>query len=584
MKTLGINTFLHDSSIALVDDHKIIAAVEEERFNRIKKTNKFPHQSISWLQKEYQKELSEVETIAVPWSKDKILENRAEFEFLLDYMMRLAYPETQIFQSKDDVSRDNLGLEPRVSSQLTKKVVDDFLNLDLYKALGCEDLKCAKIKYIPHNFAHATTGYYLSEYRKAIVLHLDAFGDDCSTSVFLGEGETLSLLSKKDFDKSFTSINSIGVLYSLITYILGFRPLYDEYKVMGLAAYGNDTKYYSELKSACCFDDEGYLDCNIKILLDKIKNNIIPLRRSQSMDACYIDVAYGLQKLTEEYILNICKHWSERYHTKNICLTGGVALNCVVAGKLVEEGYNLFVPPIADDTGIALGAALAANHLHNDTVIRNHIKIEDSFYGPSYDDNDVVHELNKRNLKYECMEDPFTDSAKEIASGKIIGWFDGASEIGPRALGNRSIFADPRKKYMKRKLNQIIKEREDFRPFAIAMLEEEMPKYYNTSQLSPFMNIVFSSNNIAIDHLPAAVHVDGTTRIQTVNCSNNSLYKILQAFYRMTGVPAIINTSFNQKEPIVLTPQHAVDCFLRCNMDYLYFGHYKVSREVEHEI
>jgi len=579
MKILGINAFLHDSSIAIVDENRIIAAVEEERFNRIKKTNKFPQQSFTWLREHYHHDLKDVKTIAVPWSKEKIKENRPEFEFLLDYMMRLTYPEAQIFQEKTDITRSYLKIDQDYHNAITANVVSSFLDFNELEALKCEDLADVNIEYIPHNFAHAATGYYLSSFNNAIVLHLDAFGDECSTSVFKGNGASLTLVNKKDFDKTYKTINSLGILYSLITYALGFKPLFDEYKLMGLAAYGKKSKYYSELKNTCYFDDDGYMNCDIHTLLNKIKNNVIPSRRFEAINSAHMDLAYGIQKLTEESIMNLCKHWSEKLNTKNICLTGGVALNCVAAGKIVQDGFNLFIPPIADDTGIALGAALTATNLHNGTITREHLNMHHSFFGPSYSNDDVLKAIHKNHLAYDYISDPYTEAAKEIASGKIIGWFNSACEIGPRALGNRSILADPRNKDTNKYLNHIIKEREDFRPFAVAILEDEVPNYFNTTHLSPFMNIAVLANDAAKKYLPAAVHVDGTTRIQTLNPQSGSLFKIVQEFHRITNVPSVINTSFNQKEPIVLTPQHAIDCFLRCKMDCLFFGNYKISRK-----
>jgi carbamoyltransferase len=583
MKVLGINAFLHDSSVALVNRDQIVAAVEEERFNRIKKTNKFPHQSFAWLQEQFGDVLKDVQTIAIPWNKENIKTNRTVIEFLLDYMMQLTYPETKIFREKTDTVLGYLQINPEHQNEITKKVVSDFLNLNVIETLGCKELADADILYIPHHFAHAATGYYLSQFRDALVLQLDAFGDDCSTSVFYGNGPALTLAHKKCFDKTCKTINSLGIMYSLVTYALGFKPLFDEYKLMGLAAYGKHSQYYSELRDTCYFDENCYMNCDIQTLLDKIKNNTLPTRRHEALNSSHMDFAYAIQKLTEESILHLCRHWSEILNTKNICLTGGVALNCVVAGKIIQEGFKLFIPPIADDTGIALGAAITATHLHKDTITRDHLNMNHSFYGPCYNPGYTMGVIQKNSLKYEYLGDPYSDAAQEIASGKIIGWFDGASEIGPRALGNRSILADPRDSDMRRNLNRIIKEREDFRPFAIAILDEDAPNYFSTSQLSPFMNIAVTANDIAKKYMPAAVHVDGTTRIQTLNPKNGSLYKIVQAFHRITNVPAVINTSFNQKEPIVLTPQHAIDCFLRCKMDYLYFGHYKILKDRENK-
>jgi carbamoyltransferase len=440
---------------------------------------------------------------------------------------------------------------------------------------------------VGHHDSHAAA-FFVSPFDEATVLVMDGYGDDCSTSAYVGRGNRL----ERQWSTSF--LNSLGLVYTLVTQYLGFKAYQDEGKVMGLAAYGMPT-YVERFRDVIHLTDDGRYQVNmgyfsfhrygqIRPLRDKFLRVFGPCRKpGDELTQRHRDLAFALQTRTEEVVLHIARGLLRRFPSRNLCLSGGVALNCVANAKILDETdyERIWIPPNASDTGATMGSALW--HYHQDLGHRRCFELRHALYGCEYSEEDITQALETSTLQYEHLEDEalFRRVARDLADGKIVGWFQGRFEMGPRALGSRSILADPRQASMKDVINARVKHREAFRPFAPAVLAERAAEFFHINQPDPFMTIAPRVRAEKAHLIAAVVHADQTGRFQTVDeASNPRYYRLIKEFAALTGVPVLLNTSFNRQEPIVARPQEAISCYLRTEIDVLVLGNfYTVDRK-----
>jgi carbamoyltransferase len=445
-----------------------------------------------------------------------------------------------------------------------------------------------KVVWVPHHISHAGSAYYVSPFEESAVLSIDGIGEITTTWLGVGNGNKISVI------KEIAYPNSIGFLWEKFSKFLGFSE-YDAAKVMGLASYGNKKKFHSLFKKLVLIEPEGNFRVDDEILrfrsddyepLEKLFN-VKKLDSPQDRTTAHEDIAAGLQAITNDVVLNLGKFLFETTKSKNLCLSGGVALNCISNFEIMKGGYfkNIYIQPAAHDAGTALGAAY---YIWNDLQSQNReFVMEHAFWGPDYTENEIESVLISESVKYQKLENIEEITAKLISEGKIIGWFQEKMEWGPRALGHRSLLVDPRNINMKEILNMRIKKREPFRPFAPSVLSEDADNWFDiptncVSISTEFMEFAFPVKEDKKKSIPAVTHVDGTSRIQIVRKEINPKYhKLISEFKKITGVPMILNTSFNDNEPIVCSPNDAVKTFKTTDMDYLVIQDFLVSKEVE---
>ena len=581
MNILGINAYHGNASAAIVCDGRLVAAVEEERFNRVKYAAGFPAQAIRYCLKEAGLTLAEIDHVAVPRNP----------------YARLA---TKIFYA----------LRMPSFAKDRAKVLARFTGIPEALAAAFEtDRKKLKAKFhrIEHHQAHLASSFFVSPFERAALLSADGLGDFASTMWGTGTGDQMEIAGAVAFP------HSLGLFYSAVTQYLGFLKFGDEYKVMGLAAYGQaeQTEAFREIVR---FDERAngngfrlgldyfthhYAGPEMSwaeadktptlgtLFSEKMASRLGPVRTPEEpLEQRHRNLAAALQARLEEVYLGMLKKLAERTGLKAICLAGGVAFNCVANGKIFDATpfEQVYVHPAAGDGGLAVGAAYFVWHqkLHK---LRSFV-MEHAYWGPSYSREEVRRAVEASGVSQngfsivELPEEELTrQTAAIIAEGKILGWFQGRAEWGPRALGNRSIVADPRRPEMKEILNRRIKHREIFRPFAPSILAEATGEYFEKSHPSPFMTLAYSVRPEKREKIPAPTHVDGTGRLQTVTREANPRYHaLLSAFHKLTGVPVVLNTSFNDNEPIVCRPEEALDCFLRTQMDALVLGDFLITR------
>lgn len=565
MRILGLVSHSHDSGIALLDEGKIELVYEEERFNREKHTVEFPHQSLADAINQNCFHLQNIDYITVPWN---INELRRTIRGLV--LKRFPLSLSLLLPGNHGPQRYSIVFQRlRIWHQMKR----------LFPGV-----KVPPIVEVCHHDAHAAS-FFVSPYDDATVLIMDGYGDMCSTSVYTGQDNRLTQHWKNSF------VDSVGMLYSLVTRYLGFAVFGDEGKVMGLAAYGDDT-YVDAFKDLIHLKENGQYSINMDYFSHSYLGEKWPFKRKfyetfgelfaqvEPVTQRQKDIAFALQAVVERTIIHVVRGLEKQYDSRKLVFAGGVAMNCVANAKLLNETdfEEIWVPPGASDTGVPIGSALWHYHQtlgHDRTFEQTH-----AFYGRSYSDSDIEKALNEFGLKYDHLNEKtvIERAAKDLSEGNIIGWFQGRFEMGPRALGNRSILADPRRAEMKDTINARIKHREGFRPFAPAVLIEESSNYFEIDQADPFMTIAPRIRPDKVDQIPAVVHADGTGRFQTVERSANSrYYDLIKAFQKITGVPVLLNTSFNKQEPIVTTPAEAISCFLRTDMDALALGDYYVT-------
>jgi len=581
---LGISAFYHDSAATLIQNGEIIAAAQEERFSRVKHDKKFPKNAIKYVLEEGKIELHNVDYV-VFFEKPFL-----KFERLLETYLAFAPKGFKSF---------SLAMPAWLREKLfQKKYLFDFLqNLD-------EDFKdIKKIKFSEHHYSHAASAFYPSPFEEAIILTLDGVGEWATTTVAHGKGNKITMLKEMHFP------HSLGLLYSAFTYYVGFKVNSGEYKVMGLAPYGKSIyknlilENLIDLKNDGSFRlDMSYFNFATGLTMTNKKFDDLfgqPVRKSEEelLTQFHMDIAASVQAVTEEIVLRLTKNIASEYKIKNLCLAGGVALNCVANGKILKNKIfnKIWIQPAAGDAGGSLGAALAYWHqeLKKKRIVNSTDTMKGSYLGPKFENNIIEEELKVLNANFKKhKEDELIDIlAKELSTKKTVGWFQGRMEFGPRALGGRSILADPRSAEMQKVLNLKVKFRESFRPFAPSILNEEACNWFELDEESPYMLLVANIKkeiqipmtteqknlfgieklNIKRSEIPAVTHVDYSARVQTVHKETNPrYYKLIKKFNELTKCPILVNTSFNIRgEPIVCSVEDAFRCFMGTNLDIL---------------
>ena len=595
-RILGISAFYHDSAAAIIVDGQIIAAAQEERFTRQKHTSEFPIQAVRYCLEESGTRINELDAI-VFYDKPFL-----KFERLLETYYSFA-PRGLISFLK----AIPIWLNEKLF--LKKRIRDSLENIEAF------DKRKVKLLFSEHHLSHCASAYYPSGFDKAAILTIDGVGEWATATIAYGKERSIEIKKELHFP------HSVGLLYSSFTYFLGFRVNSGEYKLMGLAPYGHknsiQVKHFMKLiKSELVqinLDGSIWLNQNyfryatgLRMINAKKWEALFEFSRRKpesDIEHYHCNLALAIQLITEDIVIKMAEEAKQLTGAENLVMAGGVALNCSANGKLLRKGIfkEIFVQPAAGDAGGALGAALAAYHLYFENPISNEQDTEPmngTYLGPEYSDKEI-RSMNKHfkavNHKYEDFEVLAKEAASILAAGKVIGWFQGRMEFGPRALGNRSILADPRNKEMQTHINRKIKHREGFRPFAPSVLAEDAKHFFEINSDSPFMVFTYSvkdsaagpPKNInfemgvnnrtpATQALQAVTHVDLTARVQTVQKqSNPRFWRLINEFKSLTGCSMVLNTSFNKRgEPVVCTPEDAFRCFMSTSMDYLVINNY----------
>jgi len=564
---LGINKDHSDSSACLLIDGKLIGAVAEERLGkRLKHDSSFPKNSIKWLVKESNIKYSDINVIAVSNNPLSNLPNKFFHSF--------------------DFSRKNLfkKIKSKIfnKSSIDKEIIDLCLNNDEDK----NNLKY-KLYKVEHHLAHIASAYYLSGFKNRTAgLSYDGSGDAVSIMLAECNNTEIKVLERVYLPKS------LGHFYSAVCNYIGFEKFGEEYKVMGLSAYGEDkySDYFNDLigyDKKFCLRQKNIFNYNS---IDYKKNQIIKFNKGMFLDKKVEkfsqeskDIAKSLQVVFEKIVMQIIDRLQKKVPSNNLVMAGGCAMNGLVNGKIFKESNfkNHFIQPASTDDGTALGAAYYC--WHNHLKRKERFDMKHSFWGPSYNEDEILNQINKKNLKYKKFDNTnelTKHAAKVISESNVVGWYQGRSEWGSRALGNRSILANPAHKNMKDIINSKIKKRESFRPFAPSVLDDDITKFFECDIRSEFMNHIVKFKKEWCEVFPSVCHVDDTARLQTVNKDNNPLfYQLISELKKITGYGIILNTSFNENEPIVDTPEQAISCFLRTDMDILFLEKFMICKD-----
>jgi carbamoyltransferase len=584
VRIAGISAFYHDSAAALIEDGRVVAAAQEERFTRVRHDARFPRNALRYCLAEAGVGLGDVDYVAF-YDKPFL-----KFERLLETYLAFAPRGFASFRR---------AMPLWIREKLFQK---DLLRKEL-SALASGVRWEERLLFTEHHLSHAASAFYPSPFAEAAVLTMDGVGEWATTSVGHGAGNRLEIAREIHFP------HSLGLLYSAFTYYTGFRVNSGEYKVMGLAPYGEPRfaatilERLMDLKEDGSFRlDQRYFDYCTGLTMTNARFDELfggpPRRPDEPLTARHMDLAASVQAVTEEVVLHLTRSIAAETGAKNLCLAGGVALNCVANGRVLRDGRfeRIWIQPAAGDAGGALGAALAAYHGfagHEREVPAGLDGMRGSFLGPSFEQRDVERRLGAAGARFTVLDDVslMARTAAALAEGKAVGWFQGRMEFGPRALGARSILADPRSPEMQRRLNLKVKFRESFRPFAPSVLREEVARWFDLDEDSPYMLLVadvaetrrrppapgdealhgIDRLNAARSEIPAVTHVDHSARIQTVHRETNPRYHaLLTEWQALTGCPVLVNTSFNVRgEPIVCTPEDAFRCFMGTDIDVL---------------
>ncbi len=598
MFILGISAWYHDSGACLIKDGKVVSAAQEERFSRIKHDKEFPHNAIQYCLSHSNITLDDLDEI-VFYEKPFL-----KFERLLETYLAFAPRGFNSFKT---------AMPVWIKEKLfQKKMIQDELNI-IY---GNKKDWSKQLNFSEHHLSHAASAFYPSPFEKAAVLTMDGVGEYTTTSLAIGNKNDLKVIKEIHFP------HSLGLLYSAFTYYTGFKVNSGEYKVMGLAPYGQPTFYDEIVNNLIDIKDDGsffmdmsYFDyCTGLTMTNKKFDKLFggPPRKSEAeLTQREMDLAASVQKVTEDIVIKLSKSIAKETGETNLCLAGGVALNCVANGKLLREGVfeNIWIQPAAGDAGCSLGAALASYHIkHNKErfIAEKGDSMEGSYLGPVYTDEQIEKELISCGANFKKFDDGFEkEVANLLSKEKAVGWMQGRMEFGPRALGGRSILADPRSPQMQKQLNLKVKYRESFRPFAPSILEEHVEDWFEHEGDSPYMLLVadvkddkrlemtdeekklfgIEKLNVPRSTVPAITHVDYSARVQTVHRETNPKYhKLISEFYENTGCPIVVNTSFNVRgEPIVNTPTDAFRCFMGTELDVLAIGSFILLKEEQNE-
>ena len=593
---LGISAFYHDSAATLVIDGKIIAAAQEERFTRIKHDSSYPYNSIEFVLNFSGLKLNEIDHI-VFYEKPFL-----KFERLLETYVAFA-PKGFIQFSK------------AMPTWLREKLFQKKLLFDNLKKHDQYFNDQNKINFCEHHISHAASAFYPSPFEEAIVLTADGVGEWATTTVAIGKANSLEIKKEIHFP------HSLGLLYSAFTYYTGFKVNSGEYKLMGLAPYGKPIYKDKIIKNLIDVKNDGSFRLNQSYFnyatgltmtnkkFEKLFGQKVRLPDQEDLTQFHMDIASSIQEVTEDIMIKLVKSIKDEFKIENLCLAGGVALNCVANGKiLLEKIFNkIWIQPAAGDAGGSLGAALALwyDNLENKRNINRNDNMQGSFLGPEYNQKEIENELNKLGANFRILtEDEIIEkTAKDLENNKAVGWFQGRMEFGPRALGGRSILGNPKSPDTQKNLNLKVKYRESFRPFAPSILKNEVQEWFDLEEESPYMLLVakvkqdkiihmtdeeknlfgIEKLNIKKSKIPAVTHVDYTARIQTVSENTNLKYfKLISKFKEKTGCPILVNTSFNVRgEPIVNTPKDAFDCFMGTELDRLVIGNCYLEKSMQ---
>ena len=589
---LGISAFYHDSAATLIIDGEIIAAAQEERFTRKKHDESYPFNAIEFVLSEGKIRLSKIDYI-VFFEKPFL-----KFERLLETYLAFAPSGFKSFRMSMPIWLREKLFQKKFLFDKLKQHDENFKDIN-------------KIKFSEHHFSHAASAFFPSPFQEAAILTLDGVGEWATTTLAIGKNNDLKMLKEIHFP------HSLGLLYSAFTYYTGFKVNSGEYKLMGLAPYGEPTFKDKILENLIDIKEDGSFKLNMKYfnyatgltMTNKKFSSLFgePVRNPEKdkLTQFHMDIAASIQAVTEEIILKLTKSIRKEYNIKNLCLAGGVALNCVANGKILKNKIfeKIWIQPAAGDAGGSLGAALGYwfRELSNSRKEFKD-KMSGSYLGPKYDNLVVEENLKKLDANFEKLDDDklMKTVAKELSQNKIIGWFQGRMEFGPRALGSRSILANPTSETMQKELNLKIKFRESFRPFAPSVLDEEASNWFDLDSESPYMTLVanvkdnkkIKSNiqknlfgieklNLQRSSIPAVTHVDYSARIQTVHKDTNPrYYNLILEFFKLTNCPMLVNTSFNVRgEPIVCTVEDAYKCFMGTNLDVLVCENFILYKE-----
>ena len=594
---LGISAFYHDSAAAILKDGKIIGAAQEERFTRKKHDSSFPKNAIYYVLKETDLKLSEIDHV-VFYEKPFL-----KFERLL---------ETYVSFSPSGFKSFSMSMPLWLREKLFQKKM-------IFDALKEQDNNfndTTKINFSEHHLSHAASAFFSSPYEEAVILTLDGVGEWATTTLSLGKNNKINILKEIHFP------HSLGLLYSAFTYFLGFKINSGEYKVMGLAPYGESRFKSIIFDKLIDVKEDGSFSLNmdyfnyatgLTMTNDKFAKlfNIKRREPENKLLQIHMDIAASIQSVTEEIILKITRFLFKEFNIPNLCMAGGVALNCVANGKILKEGLfkNIWIQPASGDAGGALGAAQSFYYqeLDNKREILKTDSMKGSYLGPQFTDDEVENELKNCGANYKKLnlDKIIKDVAKELSEEKVVGWFQGRMEFGPRSLGNRSIIADPRSENTQKNLNLKVKYRENFRPFAPAVLFEKVSEWFEISSKSPYM--LFTADvkkskqiqmtneqmnlfgidklNVKRSSIPSVTHIDYSARIQTVHKETNPVFhKLIEEFEKITKFPVLVNTSFNVRgEPIVCSASDAFNCFMGTDLDVLVCNNFILYKEFQNK-
>lgn len=575
MYILGLSSYAHESSCALIKNGEVKVVLEEERFNREKHTCKFPAHAIEEALRYEGIGINQVDHITFYWVPQR--------ELLGNMLHMLKYFPKSLQLLSPASGANELSFFARVyAKQRIAKQIQRHFNLS----------KAPYIHFIEHHLSHAASAFFVSPFKEAAILTIDGRGESTSTMMAVGRGNKIEKIQEIKVP------HSLGHLYASLTHYLGFWPFSDEWKVMGMSAYGKPT-YVDDFKDLVFLDPSfgyrlnlSYFDFHLKGQRSWVSKKFIkkfgPIRlKNEEYDQRHFDIAYALQNLVETTGVYLAQEIQSRTNYDSLCMAGGVVLNCLMNKKIVEETNfkNFFFQPIANDAGTSLGSALYLYHQQLNHDAR--VEFSTPYLGNKYSNEEVELALKDKGLTYRKSDNIEKETAAFIAENKVVGWFQGRMESGPRALGNRSITVNPTDAAMKDKLNALVKKREFFRPFAPSVLEEKAAQYFNLpkNQMSPYMILIADVKEEKKAIIPAVTHADGTARVHTVNQKSNARYwKLIAEFEKLTGVPILLNTSFNENEPIVCTPLDAINCFLRSEFDVLAIEDFLVLKDENREL
>ncbi len=568
---LGISSYSHESSCALIKDGQIRFFIEEERLNREKHTSQYPREAIEQCLALEGISIQDVDHITFFW-------NPTNEVFANIYHVVKYFPQTiNLFRAFS--GGEDLTLFGRLKAM-------NSVDREIQKQFNLK--RPIKVNFIEHHLSHAASAFCVSPFEESAILTIDGRGESATTLFAVGRRNKIEKLQEIRIP------HSLGHLYAAVTDYLGFKPFFDEWKVMGMSAYGHDS-LIQQFEDVLSLTEKGEFRLNLKYfkfhtqgqlawISDEFLKRFGPARKDKdTYEQRHFDMAFALQRTVEKAGVHLTNHLSLLTGLENLCMTGGVVLNCLMNKEILKQTpfKNFFIQPIANDAGTSLGSALF--HYHQNLNQPRQFRFDSIYLGPEYSNEEIEKVLKSKNLFYKKVANIARETAQHIAEGKIVGWFQGRMESGPRALGNRSITVNPTLATMKEKLNARVKKREFFRPFAPSILEEKVSEYFDMpkNQLSPYMILVGDVRREKRSVIPAVTHADHTARVHTVSRQSNPRYwELISEFEKITGVPVLLNTSFNENEPIVCTPLDAVNCFLRTEFDVLAIGDFLVEKNL----